>query len=128
MQVTGTVSQRYDNENNVVLEVNGERYSAYKGKGIPPTAQAGASVSFTMVEKGNFKNIMGDVAVTGGGTEAPAQQAAAPSTAGGVDARQAFIMKQNAMTNAVAMAALLGITDKAAIFALADEIYQSYLK
>lgn len=127
MQVTGVISKRYDNENNVVLEVDGERYSAYKGKGVPVTAQDGASVSFLMKQNGNFKNIEGNVEVTGGGS-APATQAAPAASGGSADQRQVFIMKQNAMTNAVSLAGLLWAEPpEADVFALAERIYQSYI-
>ena len=103
-QVTGTVSQRFDNENNVVIVVNGERYSDYKGKNTPPEVREGSVVTFPMKQKGQYLNVDGKIVVGTGlaatTTAAPAQ--AGPATVGGVDSRQRMILRQNAVGNAVA--------------------------
>jgi hypothetical protein len=98
--VKGVVSKRYDNDKNVVLEVNGGRYSAQTGKFIGPEIQAGSTVEFIYAQNGKWMNIDSDVVSSGTGA-APAAGAlqGAPVT-GGVDARQRMILRQNAVTNA----------------------------
>lgn len=64
-KVKGVISARYDNEKNVALVVNGAKYTAYMGKGIPSEAQKGAEVEFDAIDKGDFKNVKGSFKVLG---------------------------------------------------------------
>jgi len=104
-QVTGEITQRYDNEKNVVLELNGQRYSDFEGKNMPPEAQKGVTVTFPMIEKGVWKNMAGAVLVIeaveqpgklAGPVEVVGQGIASTVTSivGNVDARQRMIIRQ----------------------------------
>jgi len=101
-QVTGVITKRYDNETNVVLELNGQRYSDYEGRNMPADAKEGCTVSFDMIEKGVWKNVAGPVKVDHDAVAPDPKTGAAPvtATAGPVDARQRMILRQNAVTNA----------------------------
>jgi len=109
-QVTGVITKRYDNETNVVLELNGCRYSDYKGKNMPADALKGCTVSFDMIEKGIYKNVNGPVKVDHDAVAPDPKTGAAPvaATAGAVDARQRMIIRQSSMTRALEYLGLVG--------------------
>jgi len=95
-QVTGVITKRYDNETNVVLELNGQRYSDYEGRNMPADAKEGCTVSFDMIEKGIWKNVAGPVKVDHDAVAPDPKTGAAPVAAasGAVDARQRMIIRQ----------------------------------
>jgi len=107
-QVTGVITQRYDNENNVVLELNGQRYSDYKGQNVPADATKGATVSFDMIEKGVWKNVSGPVKVDHDAVAPDLKTGAAPVGASQDsfvvapgDTRQRSIIRQSSLTRAI---------------------------
>jgi len=102
-QVTGVITKRYDNETNVVLELNGQRYSDYEGKNMPADAKEGCTVTFDMIEKGVWKNVAGPVKVDHDAVAPDPKTGAAPvtATAGPVDARQRMIIRQSSLTRAL---------------------------
>jgi len=133
-QVTGIITQRYDNENNVVLELNGQRYSDYKGQNVPAAATKGATVSFDMIEKGVWKNVSGPVKVDHDAVAPDPKTGAAPvtasqdaSTGGAVDARQRMIIRQSSLTRALEflMANAAGTFTEAEVVAQA-RYFESY--
>jgi len=117
-QVTGVITQRYDNENNVVLELNGCRYSDYKGKNMPPDAQKGCTVSFEMIEQGIYKNVNGPVKVDHDAVAPDPKTGAAPVGASQDsfvvapgDTRQRSIIRQSSLTRAIELLGLIGDPD-----------------
>jgi hypothetical protein len=136
MQASGTITQRYDNENNVVLEINGQRYSDYKGKNIPAQAQKGTAVSFPYVQKGQYLNVAGPVSMDAGQQASPmpgatqaAPAAAATGTAwaaGAVDARQRMIIRQSCTTRAIEFCTAAGVPLKLGKVVQVARYFESY--
>jgi hypothetical protein len=133
MQASGTITQRYDNENNVVLEINGQRYSDYKGKNIPAQAQKGTVVSFPYIQKGQYLNVAGPVSMDAGQQASPMPGAApAPAAtgtawaAGAVDARQRMIIRQSCTTRAIEFCTAAGVPLKLGKVVQVARYFESY--
>lgn len=103
-EITGTVEAVAGSGR--AFKIAGNWYGAYRAEQLQG-AKKGDSVKFEAVQKGQYLNIQGDVQVLA----SPVQSA--PSRAGYSDvARQEAIIRQNALTNAVAF--VLGTKDKKA--------------
>jgi hypothetical protein len=100
MIVTGVVEKRYDNETNITLQIAGKRYSDYKGQNFKgQDIREGTTVSFEMIQNGQYLNVNGPISVT---TDAPAVAAAETGavTLKALTSTQTQIIRQNAVTNA----------------------------
>jgi len=116
-QVTGVITKRYDNDTNVVLELNGQRYSDYEGRNMPADAKEGCTVSFDMIEKGVWKNVAGPVKVDHDAVAPDPKTGAAPVGASQDsfvvapgDTRQRSIIRQSSLTRALEYKKLVNST------------------